>query len=123
MPEITAEQMAIYRAAARRRQQQKERRLEWRHQRGWEVASQGAQLLKEHFQARKVVLFGSLLYPKYIHDRTDVDLAVWGISERLYYRAVSRLLDIDPEFSVDLVEAEIAPPHLLAVIESEGVEL
>jgi hypothetical protein len=49
-----------------------------------------------------------------------VDLAVWGLDERDYYRAVSRLLDLDFDISIDLVEAELASSALLAIIELEG---
>jgi predicted nucleotidyltransferase len=70
-----------------------------------------------------VTVFGSVLRPERFSERSDVDLAVWGLDERLYLKAVSALLDIDPGISVDLVEAEFARPALLAVIEEEGVAL
>jgi len=122
-PEITPEQMAVYQATARRRRRQKAQALAARHQRAWQVARAGAQLLKEQFGAKRVVIFGSVLFPEKFHVRSDVDLAVWGLPERLYYRAVSRLLSLDPGISVDLVEAELALPELLATIEREGVTL
>lgn len=121
--DVTPEQMARYRATARRRQTEKARQRTLRRQRAWEVAHQAGQILKEQFGARKVVLFGSALFAERFHERSDIDVAVWGIDERDYYRAVSRLLDIDPTIAVDLVEAEFAPLKLLAVIEQEGVEI
>ena len=120
---ITPEQMAVYRATAQRRHQEELQELALRQQYGWEVARQGARLLKEQFGAKRVVLFGSLLDFKRIHQRSDVDLAVWGLDERYYFRAVAGLLDIDPTFSVDLVEAEHARPHILEAINTTGVEL
>ena len=120
---IPPEQMAIYRATARQRQLQYETELVERHRRAWEVARQAGRLLKADFQAQRVVVFGSIITPTRFHERSDVDLAVWGLNERLYYRAVSRLLDLDPAISVDLVEAEFASPTLLAIIEQEGVLL
>ncbi len=121
--EIPTEQMAIYRATARRRQQQKARQLALRHQRAWEVAQQASQILKEQFEAQRVVVFGSMLSIERFHHRSDVDLAVWGLAEKVYYRAVARLLDLDATIPVDLVEAELASPALQAVIEREGVSL
>jgi predicted nucleotidyltransferase len=120
---ISPEQMAIYRSTARQRQQQYEVELAERHRRAWEVAQQAGQLLKADFQAQKVAVFGSILTPGRFHERSDVDLAVWGLAEPRYYRAVSRLLDLDPIISVDLVEAEFASPGLMRVIEREGVLL
>ena len=121
--EIPAEQMTIYRATARRRRQRKVRRMALHHQRAWEVAQQASQVLKEQFQAQRVVVFGSVLSSDRFHPHSDLDLAVWGLEEKDYYRAVARLLDLDPVISVDLIEAELASPALLAVIEQEGVPL
>jgi len=121
--EITAEEMAIYRATARRRWERKKREADQRRERAWRVARWAARLLKERFGATKVVVFGSLTRDGLFHPHSDVDLAVWGIDERMYYRAVSRLLSLDPAISVDLVEAERARPALRAAIEREGVPL
>jgi predicted nucleotidyltransferase len=117
---ITAEQMGTYRATARRRRQERAYELESRRQRAWTVAEKAGRLLKEQFGAKKVVVFGSVNVPERFHRYSDVDLAVWGLDERDYYRAVSRLLDLDFDISVDLVEAELASSTLLAIIELEG---
>jgi predicted nucleotidyltransferase len=58
--------------------------------------------------ATRVVLFGSLVTEAPLHASTDVDLAVWGLSER----------DV-----VDLVRAESAGASLLARIARDGKEL
>ena len=120
---ITPEQMAGYREGYRQRKQQRAQGLAARHARAWQVALAGAAMLREQFGAERVAVFGSVLRPERFYERSDVDLAVWGLDERVYLKAVSRLLDIDPEISVDLVEAEFARPALLAVIEQEGVTL
>ena len=121
--EIQPERLSAYQATARLRQHQQLRQLELQHQRGWTLARQGAQMLKKKFGAQRVVLFGSLLDLKRMHQRSDIDLAVWGLDERHYLRAVAKLLDLDPDFSFDLVEAEYARPKILAAIETSGVEL
>ena len=95
----------------------------WRYQCAWNVARQAAVILKEQFGAQRVVIFGSALFAHRFHLHSDVDLAVWGLDEKLYYRAVARLLDIEPTIPVDLVEAESASPAMLARIEAEGVVL
>jgi predicted nucleotidyltransferase len=79
--------------------------------------------LKAEFGVKKLMLFGSLLHPALFHDRSDVDLAVWGLSGRAYYRAVSVLLDIEPSISVDLIAFEDARPALQTVILQEGREI
>jgi predicted nucleotidyltransferase len=90
---------------------------------GLAVAGQACELLKREFNAAKVVLFGSMVVPEKIHERSDVDLAVWGLNSRDYYRAVGRLLALNPDIAVDLVEAEFASPQLLKEIETTGVTL
>jgi predicted nucleotidyltransferase len=63
------------------------------------------------------MLFGSMLTPGKVHGRSDIDLAVWGLPEADYLKALAALLDIDPDFSIDLIEAEYASPRLLAAIQ------
>jgi predicted nucleotidyltransferase len=121
--EISTEQMEKYRETARRRQQQKEQALALRYERAWAVARQASRILKVQFGAERVVLFGSLLFARRFHQHSDVDLAVWGVDEKLFYRAISRLLDLDADISIDLIEAEFASPTLQAIIEQEGVSL
>jgi predicted nucleotidyltransferase len=120
---LTPEQVTAYRAGARRCARQRDQALAARLARAWRVARQGAQLLVEQFGATRVAVFGSLLQPEKFHANSDVDLAVWGLDERVYYRAVSRLLDLDPEVSIDLVEIELAATRLRQAIEQEGVTL
>ena len=119
--EIAPEKIAIYRAAAQRREQQRLGRLGRRHQRAWEMARQAAEILRTEFSAEKIVVFGSMLSIDRIHERSDLDLAVWGLNPRQYYRAVGRLLSLAPSIPVDLVEVEIAPSHLLTSIINEGI--
>ena len=92
-----------------------------RQQRGWEVARQCARILKEQFGARRVVLFGSLLEPQRMTWHSDLDLAVWGLPERDYFRAVATLIDVEPEFRVDLVEGQRVQPHILKAI-AQGIQ-
>jgi len=95
--------------------------LEKRQQHAWIIARQAASILKEEFKASRVVVFGSLVQPNLFHLSSDIDLAVWDIQD--YFRAVSRLMDLDPEIEFDLVPIEDAHAGILAAISSEGTEL
>ena len=119
---ITQEQMERYVRTAQARAAARRKRLEERRARAWAVAQQAAVILKTEFGAERVLAFGSLLQPRLFHERSDVDLAVWGLDERRYLRALARLLDLEPDIEVDLVEAEQARPALLRVITREGKE-
>ena len=94
-----------------------------RQQKGLVAARRCAQILREQFGAKRVVLFGSLLNHEEMSWRSDIDLAVWGLPKNDYFRAVSQMLVVEPEFDVDLVEIQNAKPHILKAIEAEGVEL
>jgi predicted nucleotidyltransferase len=119
--QVTEDDMAIYRATARRRWAQEQQEMRQRRERAWALARQASSLLREQFNASRVMVFGSLVRSGLFHLRSDVDLAVWGLDERVYYRAVSQLLSLDPSIEVDLVIAEEAPVTLRTVIEEEGV--
>jgi len=121
--ELSSTAMETCRRTARARARARQERLEARRDRAWAVARRAVAVLKDEFGARQVALFGSLTGAAPFHLRSDIDLAVWGLDERQYYRAVSRLQDLDPSIGVDLVEAEHARPSLQAVIEREGVIL
>ncbi len=121
--QIPPERMAVYQASARKREEQRRDRLYQRHHLGLAIASKGSELLKRDFAAKRVVLFGSMLSADRVHERSDVDLAVWGLPPEDYYRAVGQLLALEPEISVDLIEAELAPPRILQEIIDTGVEL
>ncbi len=119
--DLTPEQLAIYRESARRRELEIAAELSKRQVQAWELARQAAEVLKRDFSASRVVVFGSLLHPELFHLHSDIDLAAWDVQH--YFRAVARLLDLDPEYEFDLVPGEDARPGILRVIEAEGVEL
>ncbi len=121
--ELTPAEVAEYARGMRARAAAREKELEARREKAWEVARRAAALLKQEFGVTRVVLFGSLIWPRLFHPRSDVDLAVWGLDERLYFKAVACLLDLDSEIGIDLVEAEEAKPSLKAAIERDGIEL
>ena len=52
---------------------------------------------------------------------SDIDLAVWDLPEKDYFKAVADL-DYGHDFEVDLVEIQQAKPHIFKGIE-QGLEL
>ncbi|MBS9391252.1 hypothetical protein PN450_08375 [Dolichospermum lemmermannii CS-548] len=96
--------------------------MQERQKQGLKIARQCAKILKERFGAEKVVLFGSLLDHQQMSWRSDIDLAVWGLPEKDYFKAVGVLLDIAEDCSLDLMEAQHAKPYILPAI-SQGIEL
>ena len=90
-------------------------------QQGWQAARKAANVLKEEFGAKRIVLFGSMLDPEHMTRHSDIDLAIWGISADDYLRA-GVAAEKGHHFSVDLIDAESAPPYLLEAIH-QGIEL
>ncbi len=87
------------------------------------LVRQAADLLKERFGVRRVVLFGSLADDVWFRTDSDVDLAVEGLPAEDYWDAWRLLEDVIRERPVDLIEIERAGEALRQVIERYGVEL
>jgi predicted nucleotidyltransferase len=117
--ELTPEEVEFYLTALRKRKRVKCQAPE-RLKRARKVARKAAKILKEQFRVENVAVFGSTLRPPLFHVHSDVDLAVWGLDEKLYFRALGALLDIDPEIGVDLIEFEFASPRMQETILRDG---
>lgn len=123
MIDLNPDKMARYKATARQRTRQAAATLAQRFAHAQQIAQQAALLLKTRYAVGRVVVFGSLVHPALFHLRSDIDLAVWGLDERAYYRAVGELQALDPAFSIDLIRVEDTQAALCATIEQEGVVL
>ncbi len=86
------------------------------------MAESIARELFKHFGAHRVVLFGSAARGD-IHKKSDIDLAVWGILPKDFYRAVAFASGYSKEWKVDLVDAEDCRETLRRSILKNGVEL
>lgn len=107
------EQMAVYRQTARRRQAQRQRLQEERRAAAVVFAHDAAALLKTAYGAERVILFGSLARQGIFDEHSDVDLAVQGLDERMYCRALAQLMNLQPDIAVDLIRMEEASPSLV----------
>jgi len=84
-------------------------------------AERAAVNLVERFGVGRVVLFGSLGRGA-THERSDVDLAVWGLAAELETAAIDAIArDLDAPF--DLVRMETASPSLAHRIAMDGTDL
>ena len=94
-----------------------------RRRQAWRVARQAAQLLRERYNASKVVLFGSLAHEAWFTSWSDIDLAAWGIPPERFYSAVATITGLSSTFKIDLVDADACRPSLRTTVELEGIEL
>ena len=118
--DISALDLECYRATARKRWQQTQQQALHLQEHAWQVARQAAAILREQFGVTEVIVFGSLARGDLLHAHSDVDLAVSGLDERQYYRAIGRIQSVDPVISVDLVRLEDASHALRTIIQQEG---
>ncbi len=121
--QITPAELDTYRETARQRHLAEKVHLRERRQRARELARQATRLLKERFNAKRVVLFGSLAHEDRFNPWSDVDIAAWGLRPEDTWRALGAVMDLDLYIEVNLVDMGCCRPALRAVIEREGVEL
>lgn len=102
--------------------------LDSRRSRAMQVAGIASGVLRSEFFADRVVLFGSVLddvSDHCFHGGSDIDLAVWGVDGRSFFKAVGMLQGLS-EFAIDLVMVDdafsILPPYILEAI-ARGMEL
>ena len=107
----------------RQRQVLTERQTQQRWEQAQRLAREAAQRLREEFDARCVVLFGSAVKQSSFTRWPDVDLAAWGISPERFYAAVAAVTSLSTEIAVDLVDPSECPAAPQTVIEREGIEL
>ena len=86
------------------------------------VARRAVKLLRVQFDAREVILFGSLARDGWFDERSDIDLAVSGIQARQFFKA-SAAVAAASEFEVDLVDLADCSLSLRAIIKQEGVKM
>ena len=119
---ISSADMEVYRRTAKRRNYAAEERRRQTVRQGWDLAARAAKQLRKQFQAQRVVVFGSLLRPDHFDAHSDVDLAVWGLADKDYLKAVAMVTGLDSEITVDLIRMEDASPAIYSQVEN-GVEI
>jgi len=95
---------------------------ERRRRRAWALARRAAHVLRDHFGAQDVILFGSWVRGDFT-PWSDVDLAVSGIPAGLYWKAVAaveRLYDRRYRLAIDLHDLADLPPAVRQQVEAEG---
>lgn len=123
--QLTPEELRSFRPARRLEESQRSKapEVEARLLRAWEAAREAARLLKEQFDAQRVLVFGSLVHPERFSRWSDIDMAVQGLPARKFYRAVAEATGLSGEFQIDIVDLESCRPAMRERIELEGKEL
>ncbi|AGA67835.1 putative nucleotidyltransferase [Desulfitobacterium dichloroeliminans LMG P-21439] len=99
-----------------------DRKREKFHAEAMSKAKKIAEELHRAFLGVEVYLFGSLTTDFY-ELTSDIDLAIKGLKEEDYFKALKIAEEIAAPISVDLVQVEYAPEPLIKVIQRDGVSL
>ena len=91
--------------------------------RAWQTAHRIAAMLYKDFSATQVAVFGSLTKPESFSKWSDIDIAVWGIPNDKYFRAVWEAEAISRLFEIDLVDFGSCDGLLRERIESQAVRI
>jgi uncharacterized protein len=121
--QLTKEEIETYRRAFRKVREHESRHVRERRKRAWSLAYKAGSILKEKYNASKVVIFGSLARKNTFTMWSDVDLAAWGIRPEDTFRAIGEIFDLDEEITVNLVDINAAPWSLIKTIEKDGIEI
>ncbi len=73
----------------------------------WKAVYEVASLLYDEFCATKVAVFGSLAEPISFKKSSDIDMAVWGLSDNEHTKANSKVIDLRTGFKIDLINFDL----------------
>ena len=118
---LTDEMIAGVREHFRRRAAERDAGLDERRRALHEAARRAADRLAEDPSVTRVVLFGSVATGR-ADERSDIDLAVFGLAPERYFRASADAVEA-AGVEVDLVRVEEAAESLKARIDADGVVL
>ena len=89
----------------------------------WQTAYQIAALLYDEFPAKHVVVFGSLAEPINFTKSSDIDIAVWGLTDAEHTKATNKVWDMEPRFKIDLIDFETTKGLFRERIQQQGIPI
>jgi predicted nucleotidyltransferase len=121
---LSAEEYKIYAEAQRQRRRAEREALPLLRQQLLEAAQKCADFLAKKYTVRAVYLFGSVAWSERFHADSDLDLAVEGLPDEKYLRALTELWRLlPPGRELNLVPLEAAFPELAERVRQEGTVL
>lgn len=89
----------------------------------WHAVYEIATLLYEEFGATRVAVFGSLAEPINFTKSSDIDIAVWGLSDKIHSSAYWKVQDIDTGFKIDLINFDITKGLFQERIQQQAIPI
>ena len=120
---LTREQIERYRSTIHKRYELEKAEIEQRRKLAWKAANRAAVILKQQFNATRVVAFGSLVRESSFTKWSDVDIAAWGIAPEDTFHAIGIIAEMESSVPVNLVDVNTARPSLRETIQQDGIDL
>lgn len=99
---------------------ERQKELAQRKEKAAHEAMRLVRILVQEYGVQQVYVFGSLVQDdSFLTETSDIDLAVYGLDPKLYFRALGRIQDAT-KFGVDLVTMESCSDSLREAILKEG---
>ena len=92
-------------------------------ERAWQVAYQIAALLYDEFGAKHVAVFGSLTEPIGFTKSSDIDIAVWGLTDEAHTKANNKVWDMKTGFKIDLINFDMTKGHFRERIQQQAIPI
>ena len=92
-------------------------------QQAWEAAHRVATVLYQDFGAAKVAVFGSLAEHRWFTTGSDIDIAVWGLTDAQCRDARSEIAGLCPEFKIDLINFEASTGLFRERVQRQAISL
>ncbi len=92
-------------------------------ERAWQNAYQIAAILYDEFPAKHVAVFGSLTEPVEFKESSDIDIAVWGLTDKEHTKAKDRIWDIETGFKIDLINFDLTKNLFQQRIQQQAIPI
>ena len=92
-------------------------------ERAWQIAYNIAELLYDEFNAIQVAVFGSLTEPMGFTNKSDIDIAVWGLTDEEHSKATDKVWDMETGFKIDLIDIETSKEFFRDRVQQQAIPI
>ena len=92
-------------------------------ERAWQIVYEIATLLYDEFGATRVAVFGSLTEPIGFTKSSDIDIAVWGISDDTHSKANNKVMDMSTGFKIDLINFDMMKGYFRERVQQHAIPI
>ena len=121
--DLTPKEAKKYWEALLKREEKKKEAVKERFYKAWELVRKISKVLYEKYKVKEVIVFGSLTDISSFNEWSDIDIAIVGIPDNLYFRAIAEITSISEDFDIDIIDVESCKESLKKVIMEKGIRI